>query len=482
MAERKLKIFIVFLCLTISASLLSMEIKTVMSYDEIYSLQKDPARIWEAEAQFLNTLVNAPELLGGEEITEYLGRRIYMKKNIIENSSEEDELLELIIMEDTSKILDFLREKSTVIEGYEDKYGLMDFVIDDYRNSMVFYSLQKLKNYLNLIYMKNFRLFFTLDGKELDYLAENLIINFTNNRIDFNNSTIKKLALFGGEELLLRLGVKTTPLVMLLEESDYRKEYDLLSIMNDLYAAYSENSTDEKTMLPQLLEKYEKLRAYFSLKEKTEILNRRVLTIEKSSLDEMIPLVCEYIREYENIKLKKEILKTGLIDLTNNTVSRYSYEEGLKLSEDNLKLLGETSSSISDVEVTLRYFEKSQGDPKSRETNINDVGAAEITPEKDKKTLYDYIPLLAAVSGAVILMLILTVPRRNRAYLLKKIGSRKKALEIFQKLSFETPRDPDIHVAMAQLLEEMNREEEAISEYRMASRLVDLEDGKRDKK
>jgi len=448
-----------------------MEIKTVFSYDEIYALQKSIPDLSEAEKQFLYTLVEAPELLGNEEQIDFLGNRIYGKKRLIENFSDEDMILKVIIEENTDSLLEYLDTASEKIEGYEDKYEFLDFVKKDFDKSMELYSLQKLKKHLNIIYMNDFHKFFELTENDYEYLAENLVNNFINNRMDFNNTVINKLAKFGGERLLQELNVRITPHILLNTEDNLRKEYNLLSILNDLHFALSQNLGKAVTLLPQLSEKYEKLKNYFSLKEEIEILDRRVLTIEKASLNGLIPLISDYINQYEKTPLEKEKIKTALISLVNNMVSRYSYEKSIDISPENKELIKKTSSIVNDIETSLRHFEKMiVSETPLTEEPVNEP----MSEENEINVISIIIPVLIILLS--VLLVFLFLPKKKKAFLLKKIGRKEKAYAMFQKLSFEKPRDPDIHVAMAQLLEEMNREEEAINEYRIASKLVDIEE------
>ena len=70
------------------------------------------------------------------------------------------------------------------------------------------------------------------------------------------------------------------------------------------------------------------------------------------------------------------------------------------------------------------------------------------------------------------LLFLLLISKKNRAIFFEKINLKQKALNIYNKLAIEEPNDADIHIKIAQLLEDLNRDQEAIMEYKLASKIL----------
>ena len=80
------------------------------------------------------------------------------------------------------------------------------------------------------------------------------------------------------------------------------------------------------------------------------------------------------------------------------------------------------------------------------------------------------------VFTALLVLLILILPLKLKGTLFKNIGLNSRALSLFEKAAIKHPMDPDIHIKTAQIYEKLGREEEAMNEYKIASRVLDMND------
>jgi tetratricopeptide (TPR) repeat protein len=86
-----------------------------------------------------------------------------------------------------------------------------------------------------------------------------------------------------------------------------------------------------------------------------------------------------------------------------------------------------------------------------------------------------FLIMILVVIGLIFLF-ILVLPLKLKGSLFKKIGLSTKALTLFEKAAIKHPMDPEIHIKTAQIYEKLGREEEAMNEYKIASKVLDMKE------
>ena len=151
-----------------------------------------------------------------------------------------------------------------------------------------------------------------------------------------------------------------------------------------------------------------------------------------------------------------------------NAATRLSYDNNNLLSEKlDLSELSISNEAINESLKNLSSMLNSHNEEKQEQTkNI-------ILP-----TLFN-IPLFVISSIAVIvlfILFILVLPLKIKGAFYKNLGLSSKALTLFEKAAIKHPMDPDIHIKTAQIYEKLGREEEAMNEYKIASKVLDMKE------
>jgi len=444
--------------------------ENISEYAEIYRLQKTPERLGEALDKLLSTMLYEPDEFQSEEQALQLARRIYEKRRLMKAFSIEDSIFYSIMSEDTDALLENIKALEETTDKYAQLYPLMAFVEEDFKQFLANFNLRDLERFMNLYKLDHFDLIAKISGEALKAFTSDVIEKLRNPPPTFTEAVYEKLAAFGGERFLEYLSIQIKPFINLRNEDTYSKQLSLLSIYIKFFKL--NHPEDFKNRIPQELhDTYIKLEQYFDYLENVKILSRRILTAEDNTFEQLISLFFRYLSEYDNIKLKTEKLEEAILELMKNVSSRVSATD-ISYSDkvpENFKMV----SSNPEIENSFNILMDSMT------PSVSEGATKTQTADKDDKIQAGDLALFPVFmwSGggvACLFILYLFLPLKMKAGILKNLGLKEKALLTIQRAAIENPTDPDIHIKTAQLLERMDREEEAVDEYRVASKVMEM--------
>jgi len=318
---------------------------------------------------------------------------------------------------------------------------------------------------LNIIAFKNFDSFFKISSDDFILISRGLVKDFQKRWVEFDDKTLKKIAAFGGEKLVTYISFEIFPLITFKDEANFFSEYRLLDFYVGLCSIVNPNDIEgiaNKTLYGY----YKNALSYQNFYEEAGILSRRFLTIEKESVAALFPVLLEIIRKYPEIKINKESAKKNLEDLIEKSYLRLSSEKDIDFSAEFTPIIISLTEEASSIGIPSEKFIL------LTELRMEKTKNSEIIPLFNINT--KFIFLLISISPLFFLLLLFN--KSIRVKTLSFFGLRKKALDLYRRISVEKPGNPDTHVKIAQLLSEMNRGEEALKEFRIASRLVQMRD------
>jgi len=440
--------------------------ENVLTYDDLYHLQKDPDQLQKALDCTLSTIMYGEDQFSSQLEAEELLKRIYTKMELSKEYGMDDLVYEAIIKESSTELLLALKAIAEPTERYSKAYHLLDFVIKDFSILIDQFHFDNFKNFFQISKLKGFQLIQSIDGKLVQKLTEKLIETIIQSNYYLNNETNRSIVQLGEEKLLNYLSIQINPYLNKDQLESYDSQYSLLKSYLDLYQDYYGDSFSEK--IPQ--EKYEyylDLKEYFEYLSNVEILSRRLLTVENETLNSLYPVFFEYIKQYTQIELKSERLKNVVHSMIKNALTRYSYEDQKVMISNNT--FEDITLSDNDLNNSLMNL-KSKLYPETKEDNHH-----------EKQQLFPFINnpsfffLVFLIFGFISILLI-SLPIKLKAALLKTVGMKTKSLSLFEKAAIKHPMDPDIHIKIAQIYEKLGREEDAMNEYKIASKVLDMKE------
>jgi len=444
--------------------------ENISDYETIYRLQKTPERLGEALDKLISTMLYEPGEFHSEKQAEQLAWRIYEKKRLMKAFSIEDRIFYSIISEDTDALLETIKGLEETTDKYAPLYPLMEFVKEDFNQFLEKFNLRDLERFMNLYKLENFDLIAKMSGEALKAFTSDVIEKLRNPSPTFTEEVYEKLAAFGGKRFLEYLSIQIKPYINLKNEDTYSKQLSLLSIYIKIFKM--NNSEDfEKRIPEEIYASYLKLDQYFDYLENVKILSRRILTAEDDTFEQLISLLFRYLSEYDNVPLKTGKLEEAVLELIKNASSRVSatdisYRDKVP---ENFKMISSNPEIENSFSILMDSMKPSLGETATQ---------TKTAVKNDKLQLEDFelFPILIWAGGGVVFLFILYLflPLKIKAGILKNLGLKEKALLKIQRAAIENPTDPDIHIKTAQLLERMDREEEAVDEYRVASKVMEM--------
>jgi len=440
--------------------------ENVLTYDDLYHLQKVPDQLQKALDCTLSTVMYDVDQFSSQLQAEELLKRIYTKMVLSREYGLDDPVYEAIVKESTTELLLALEIIAEPTERYSKAYHLLDFVIKDFSILIDQFHFEKFKNFFQTNKLKGFQLIQSIDGKHVQKLTEHLIDVIIQNNYYLNNETNRSIVELGREKLLNYLSIQINPYLNKELLESYDSQYSLLKSYLDLFQDYYGDSYSEK--IPA-----EKYKYYLDLKEyheylsNVEILSRRLLTVENETLISLYPVFFEYISQYNQINLKSDKLKNVVHSMIKNALTRFSYEDQQVLISNNT--FENITLADNDLNNSLMNL-KSKLYPKTKEESpIN------------KQQLLSFITnpsfiLFVFLAFGVISIFLISLPIKFKAALLKTVGMKTKSLSLFEKAAIKHPMDPDIHIKIAQIYEKLGREEDAMNEYKIASKVLDMKE------
>ncbi|MEA1884944.1 MAG: hypothetical protein U9N62_10560 [Thermotogota bacterium] len=467
MGKRKSKVLL-FVLLILTCQLLSAAVSedNIKTYNLLYELQKDPKNLEQALDCTLSTVMYAEKNFPSQETAESLLKRIYSKIEIFEQFGNDDPVLVAIIKESTSDLLSALKTIDEETDKYKNAYHLLDFVLKDFSELIQTFHFERFKEYFSLNKLKNFQLIESIKGKQMQSLTSHIIDTIIQNDYYLNNTTYSGIVKLGKEKFLNYLSIQMNPHLDKKLVETLEQQYSLLKAYITLYQSFYGNQYEEN--IPK--EKYDyflELEEYYNYLSNVEILSRRFLTAEEQTLNTLFPVFFEYIKKYQTITMKTDKLNSAVLKLVKNASTRFSYDKNELLSKKYD--LSELSVSNEEINESL----------KNLSTLLKRNTKKEAEKTQDPLSIFLSKPFLLIFIFVVIgllLLFILVLPLKLKGTLFKNLGLSSKALTIFEKAAIKYPMDPDIHIKTAQIYEKLGREEEAMNEYKIASKVLDMKE------
>ncbi len=393
-------------------------------------------------------------------------KRIYTKIELTEQFGNDDLVLVAIIKESTNDLLNALKTVDEETDKYKSTYHLLDFVIKDFSELIQTFHFERLKEYFGLNKLQDFQLIESIKGEQMQTLTSHIIDTIIQNDYYLNNTTYSGITKLGKEKLLNYLSIQMNPYLDKKLVETLEKQYSLLKTYIMLYENFYGDQFEEN--IPK--EKYQyflELEEYYNYLSNVEILTRRFLTAEKQTLSTLFPVFFEYIKKYQTITLKTDKLNASVLKMVKNASTRFSYDKNELLFEKfDLSELSVSNEEINESLKSLSSVLKT----KSKE---EEPAARIVVTELFKKPIFG---IYAIVVITLLILFILLLPLKLKGTLYKNIGLSSKALTLFEKAAIKYPMDPDIHIKTAQIYEKLGREEEAMNEYKIASKVLDMKE------
>ena len=446
----------------------------------LYDFQKEPEWLERTRERFLKTLVEQPDLLESEETVDALGTRIYMKLRLLRDSDLKGPVLTAILAENSEESLRLLALEEDRLSRYRPLYPLMDFFVKDFRKALNPFDFQKIVPYFLIGQLEGFEEFFSLTNEEHYHIAKGILNGIQSNRT-YPERSLKAMVKLLGEKYLRAYASMVQQLVTARVEADYAKELRLAKSYVDqagyLYGAQVSQKADQT-----LHRAYLSLSSYASCKEDTLIAENRVALASQDTYLSMLPLAMELVDRYERLTINKE----GLEKLILSFIQNYGLKSRLYGDEVTAEIRRKWKGFIDERDLSpmvlnairsgiLDYAAKT---PQTVATPAVATPVVVTTKGSVKgswleklrwPTVFIYgVPVLA------LLLLIAVLPASLKAKGAKALGMKKKALTFYQKASLSKPEVAEYHVQMAILLGLLHREEEAIQEYRIATKILSM--------
>jgi len=425
----------------------------------------------EALHSCLSTLLYSNEQFESEEKADELLKRIYKKIELRTRIQEGDRIFTAIISESTDDLLQELAKLDNATSTYAEAYPLMEFVINDFINEIERYRFEDFKKFLEICKLQDFDLIEKIPGDQLKQLTNHLIETIKTDKLYFSNEFYTQLVLFGGEKLINYLSIQITPYIDTDDDESYKEQLSLLNSYVNIYRIYYKSDFEDK-IPEQNYNYYLYLSHYFDYLENVEILSKRFITAEATTLSALSEPFNNYLNTYNDIQIKTETLNEKVEEMIKNASTRLVYANpAIKQNYEKIKTI---SLNNQQLQGTLNNF------------NVNLLVESTVMENSSEKSnlfdrISDYLKELKINIFILIGLLILTLtmiylflPLKIKGILLKNIGMNAKALTILQKASIQKPMDADIHIKTAQIYEKMGRDEDAINEYKIASKVIDL--------
>lgn len=470
-------LLIAFFCVWGTSSLFSQQTQSIyLGYDEIMQMQKNPELLETAQKQLSKTLASAPELMISSENVDRLGQRIAMKREIIDTYGIEDPLIKAIMTESTSDFISALQSRSeTTISGYDSLIPLMDFMQEALDELIQDFHFTRLRSLLAIVKIPGLTQSLHLSEEDMRVLAKKILDNFDQRPVEFSSDLIHRIAKFGEDQLLRYIALLLYPVTYVQKEVEYFDAYRRLRFYIDLGRAYHGPHLRDKAN-QELLSRFDNLEMYFNQKDRIDILHRRILTTEALGLIPLIPMLLDYLTDMEKLALPAHRLQETAQSMIESCMTRLRVEAK---SFQNTEIPRTTLDHLSAVRLTnpqtQRLLDQMSQQVITLSTGMSADEDTSRTPSEETQG-YPHMWIIIWItigSGIMLAFLALAFNPRMRARLYRRIGLTKRAIGIIKRLSFENPLDPDLHVFLAQLLADNDQIEEAMSEFRAASRLLE---------
>ena len=467
MGKRKSgKLFIILLIIFFELLIAAVSEENIMPYEALIELQKKPNDLQYALDRTLSTVMYAEENFPSQASAEMLLKRIYTKMELTKQFSLEDEVFTSIIKESTGSLLKALQSVDEETDRYTSAYSLMDFVNNDFSQMIEQFHFEKFKEFFQLNKLKDFQLIESIDGEQIQKLTAQIIETIIQNNYYLNEETYNEIAKLGKNKFLNYLSIQITPYLNKKRVEEYEKQFSLLKAYTKLYKTYHGQAFEQEIPEEKYLY-YTELTNYYDYISNVEILSRRFLTAEKETLSNLFPVFLKYVEQYNTISLKTEILNNAVQRMIKNASTRLSYDKNELIDEGyDLKGLSIANEELNENLKNLISVIKIESQTKQPEQE--DFVIQLLT---NPTLIYSVFIIMG-----ILFIVLFALPLKFKATLLKNIGLNSRSLSLFEKAAIKHPMDPDLHIKTAQIYEKLGREEEAMNEYKIASKVLDMKE------
>ena len=441
------------------------------SAEQLTVFQKEPEWLERTLEQFLKTLIEQPELLVSEETVDALGTRIYMKLRLLNDPAEKGQAWMAILGENTEETLRQLALEETRFSWYRPVYPLMDFLVKDFRKTLYPFDFQKLVPYFLISQFDGFEAFFSLTNEEHYHIAKGVLNGIVNNQT-YPEHSLKAMVKLLDEKYLRAYASFVQPMISAKSEVDYTQELRLAKSYVD-QAGYLYGEELSQKAEPKLYQAFLSLSQYFSCREDALIVENRVALASQDTYLSLLPVVLELIDRYEQITINKELLENALVSLIRN----YGLKTRLFGPEITEEIQRKWKSYTDAHDLSPMILKTISSDILEGGNTVPVTFPTPATPTETVSWIKRFQwrhALVIALPILSLLLLMALLPASLKAKVAKAFGRKEKALALFQKASFSKPEVAEYHVQMAILLGLLHREEEAIQEYRIATKILSM--------
>ncbi len=456
-----------------------------LGYEEIYKMQQDPQQLEAAQRELSRTLANAPELMGSSQVVDQLGERIAYKRKMLTHFSLDHSLVFSVITESATALIHTLRGISEPqISGFDQLLPLMDFIQDYWNELMHAFRFPLFQEFLSIVKIPGLAQKLSIRDEDFRFLAETILNTYNQNPSSFSSQLLFQIAHFGGEPLLRYFALLLYPDVLTGKEVEYFDAHRKLQLYVDIGRHLYGPELSER-IHPDLWSLYQDLDRYFLLKDRMDILHRRIISADLSNIIAMIPQMMEHLNELERVSIPSHRLQQTAQSILGTCITRLQVEgnslQGIIIPQATLDLLSsiqlknpQTQRLVEQLHQPVLGIAKNNRIPLDSDRSVSDI-------ESETFARFRLIIIVSCALGLLVGTLLLLFKPMLRARFFRKLGLRSFAIAIVKQLSFEKPLDPDLHVMLAQMLVENDQTEEANAEFRAASRLLERSSNKKKK-
>jgi len=467
MAPRGWNVLLLFLLL-LSPTYIGAAAELFYTYSELVNMQKQPEKLQEASREYARSLAFHPELLISSSHAEQLGWRIHKKIALSAEFSLSDPLFVGVLRESPAQFLQAVQDApaTQTFQDYLPLVPLLDFLTEDFSKLLDAdpFSLDSFRPYFPMYRFPNYTTLLPVTNETINVLGKELITLLEIDPQALQDDDYTEISRFGGERFLRNFETLVRPYLAFGDEQQFRASSRWMNVcMRFAQGLDTENWASR--MDPWILKRSTQVDAYFRLKDSLDILSRRIITSSDEAFRALLPTLASLLGEYQATELPKEVLQRKVEDVLKNFSDRHYALVEKQLPASSYASLSTLQLSPATLQNSLNLFlQRLEGKPDAL-TTLGEGSVSSFSLQQVPLWLWIALPSL---------LLCWLFSRKLRAWVFSLLHLQSAALSHYRKLSNRHPEKVDYHIRIAQLLEQLHREEEAVKEYQIASRLLDF--------
>ena len=203
------------------------------------------------------------------------------------------------------------------------------------------------------------------------------------------------------------------------------------------------------------------INAYMNFKNKLNRSMQKVLLGTDEEFRNVVQSLPELLKEYSSLKTKKSMLRFSMMNLLDAVVRRIP-ESNAKSWKMNLPSI----INLKDPVLRKKYYEIAEFFQKL------DTGMMSTVEPKNRSVNFPIFTLLPTV------FLLLFLSSHFRYHLFRIFGFKRGALHTLKNLVAKYPTNPNLHVRLGKMYENLGMYNEASQEYMVAARLFTMKEKK----